>query len=229
MAATPMQPYNENTTTRTGDITVDAQGGVTGQVRIIMTGQEALRWRQEALRYDGDEVKRRFDGQLQEIVPEGVEAHVDHFLGMGDPYSNLMATVNIKGSLGKAGGKNMTLPVLFLSSHGHAPFVNEEKRLEPVDMHYGGRVSDQITYHLPEGETVDGDVQNSNISWTGHALFVVKTTAKPGQVVVSDTLARAFTFAKPEEYQDLRGFYQKVAAVDQERWVLSDGAGQKSN
>jgi hypothetical protein len=35
------------------------------------------------------------------------------------------------------------------------------------------------------------------------------------------TLARVFTLAKPEEYQDLRGFYQKVAAADQQQIVLS--------
>jgi hypothetical protein len=40
-------------------------------------------------------------------------------------------------------------------------------------------------------------------------------------VVVSRTLARAFTQAKPEEYQDLRGFYQKVAASDQQQLVLT--------
>ena len=227
VAATPMQQYNDNTTTRTGDISVDAQGGVTGQVRIIMTGQEALRWRQEALRNDNDEVKKRFDSDLQAIVPEGVEARVDHFLGMDDPNSNLMATVSIKGSLGAA--KGISLPVLFLGSHGHTPFVNEDKRVEPVDMNYGGRVTDQITYHLPEGKTVDGGPQNSNFSWTGHALFVVKTTTPPGQVVVTDTLARAFTFAKPDEYQQLRGFYEKLAVVDQEKWVLSGGGEQKNN
>jgi len=233
VAATPMQQYNDNTTTRMGDISLDAQGGVTGQVRIIMTGQEALRWRQEALRYDDDEVKKRFDRQLQEIMPEGVEAHVDHFLGMGDPYSNLMATVNLKGSIegskDTAAAKGISLPVLFLGPHGHEPFVSEEKRVEPVDMRYGGRVSDQITYRLPEGKTTEGGPQNSNIAWTGHAQFVVKTTASAGQIVVSDTLARAFTFAKQDEYQDLRGFYQKVAAADQEKWVLLDGTAPKSN
>jgi len=138
-----------------------------------------------------------------------------------------MATVSIKGSLGAA--KGISLPVLFLGSHGHTPFVNEDKRVEPVDMNYGGRVTDQITYHLPEGKTVDGGPQNSNFSWTGHALFVVKTTTPPGQVVVTDTLARAFTFAKPDEYQQLRGFYEKLAVVDQEKWVLSGGGEQKNN
>jgi hypothetical protein len=136
---------------------------------------------------------------------------------------------SIKGPPGAAAAKQMTLPFLFLGPHGHGPFANEEKRIEPVDMHYGGRVSDQITYRLPEGETTEGGPQSSNSSWTGHALFVVKITTSPGQIVVSDTLARAFTFAKTDEYQDLRGFYQKIAAVDQEQLVLSGGAEQKGN
>ena len=44
---------------------------------------------------------------------------------------------------------------------------------------------------------------------------------RPGQIVVARSLARAFSEAKPEEYQDLRGFYQKVAAADQQQMVLT--------
>jgi hypothetical protein len=40
-------------------------------------------------------------------------------------------------------------------------------------------------------------------------------------VVEARSLARAFTQAKPEEYQDLRGYYQKVAAADQQQLVLA--------
>jgi len=229
VASTPMQQYNDNSTTRMGDVSVDARGGVTGQIRIIMAGQEALHWRQEALRYDGDEVKTRFDRQLEGIIPQGVEAHLDHFLGMGDPYSNLLALVNLKGSLGTAPAQHTTLPVLFFGPHGHLPFVNEEERLEPVDMHYGEHVTDQITYHLPVGMTADGVPQNAHISWTEHALFVVQAASSPAQIVITDAMARAFTFAKPEEYKDLRGFYQRVAAVDQEQMVLSAAAEQGSN
>jgi hypothetical protein len=45
-----------------------------------MTGQQALYWRQTALRNDPDEVKKQFDHELESLVPEGVEAHIDHFL-----------------------------------------------------------------------------------------------------------------------------------------------------
>ncbi len=67
------------------DLTLDAHGGITGHIQIVMTGQEALRWRQIAFRNDDAELKKRFDHELESQVPEGVEAHVDHFLGVDQP------------------------------------------------------------------------------------------------------------------------------------------------
>ena len=227
LAVTPMQQYKDNVTQRLGDVYLDAQGGITGHINIIMTGQSALHWRQRALEEDDTELKKEFDREeLEQTVPQGVEAHVDHFLGMNDPYSNLMAVVNLKGSLGTATAKRLILPGLFFETRGKVPFVSEEKRLVPVDMHYGERVTDEIAYHLPGGVTVEGAPPDANISWTGHAVFIVKSKAEPGQITIANSLATAFTEAKPEEYQDLRGFYQKVAAADQEPLVLTTSATQ---
>jgi hypothetical protein len=222
--ATPLQPYNTNATVRTGDITLDAHGAITGQLQIIMFGQEALRWRQAALENDETEVKKQFDRELETLVPDGVEAHVDHFLGLADPESGLMAVVNVKGSLGTATTKRLLLPGFFFEAQGHTPFVSQEKRQVAVDMHYGNRVSEEIKYHLPAGLAVEGAPPDTSIPWTGHAAYVTKTQQAPGEVSISRTLARAFTEAKPEEYQDLRGFYQKVAAADQQQLVLTTSA-----
>ena len=184
-----------------------------------MSGQEALRWRQTAIENDETEVKKQFDHELESLVPDGVEAHVVHFLSLDDPDTFLMAVVTVRGTLGTATSKRLILPGFFFEARGHTPFVSQEKRLEAVDMHYGDRESEEITYHLPEGMLVEGLPPDANIPWTGHAAYVTKTAQKPGQIVIARTLARAFTQAKPEEYQDLRGFYQKVAAGDQQQVV----------
>ena len=221
-SVTPMQQYKDNVTSRLGDVYLDAQGGITGRINFIMIGQEALHWRQRSLEEDDTELKKEFDREeLEGKVPDGVEAHVDHFLSMNDPYSNLMAVVNLTGSLGTATGKRLILPGFFFETRGQAPFVNEEKRMIGVDMHYGRRVTDEVTYHLPDGVSVEGGPEDANISWAGHALLVAKSVTRPGQIVVGRTLSVAFTFAKPEEYQDLRGFYQKIAAANQEQLVLT--------
>jgi len=67
------------------------------------------------------------------------------------------------------------------------------------------------------------------VSWENHALYLVTTKPDPGQITIARVLARAFTMAKPDEYQDLRGFYQKVAAADQGQLVLAVHGAAKQN
>jgi hypothetical protein len=215
------QQYPNNKTIRIGDITLDAQGALTGSFRFVMTGQAALYWRQKALNNDEAEVKKQFDKSLESTIPDGVEAHIDHFLGLDDPDANLIAFVTAKGATGAATSKRLMLPAFFFETRGTRPFVAQEKRTQPVDMHYGDVVTDQVTYHLPEGFTVEGAPQDNKIAWPQHAILTVKSVSTPGQITIAHSLARAFTTAKPEEYQDLRGFYQKIAAADQAQLVLA--------
>jgi hypothetical protein len=226
---TPPQPYPENKTSRIGDVTVDAHGAVTASFRVVMTGQEALRWRQAALRNDQDEVKKRFDRWLETMVPEGVEAHIDSFVGLDDPDGTLIAFVKAQGNIGAATSKRLLLPGFFFETRGAHPFVAEEKRQQSVDIHYGDVLSDQITYHLPDGFSVEAAPQDAKTTWPDHAIFVNKTVPAPGRITIARILARSFTFVKPEEYQDLRGFYQKIAASDQQQLVLAAAPAPKGN
>ena len=88
-------------------------------------------------------------------------------------------------------------------------------------MQYADRVTDDVTFHLPPGAAVEGAPQDASVAWQGHAMFLVKSKTSPNQIEIANSLARAFTIAKPEEYQDLRGFYQKVDAAEQAQLVLT--------
>jgi hypothetical protein len=228
-AVTPQQAYADNSVRRTGDISIDKQGAIKGLLQFAMTGQEALSWRQYALRNDETEVKKWFDHTLESITPEGVEAHIDRFHALDQPDLKLIADVSVKGSLGTATSKRLMLPAFFFETRSSHPFVAEEKRLESVDMHYGEIVTDQITYHLPDGFTVEGAPLNTTLTWQDQAVFIAKSVSLPGQIVLARSLVRAFTFVKPEEYQDLRDFYQKVAAADQQQLVLTRVPVAKGN
>jgi len=192
-----------------------------------MTGQEALRWRQTALEVDASELKKAFDRDLEKIVPEGVEAHVDHFLGLDDPGSLLMAIVKVTGTLGTATSKRLILPGFFFETRESEPFVNEETRQQPIDMHYAEQVTEQLIYDLPAGASVEGAPEDTKVSWEGRAVYIVKSKSDPGQITVARVLARAFDLARPLDYQDLRGFYQKVSAADQGQLVFTVPANQK--
>ena len=228
-AGSPLDLYTTNTLQRTGDLNVDAQGAVAGTFHFAFTGQEALHWRQSALRNDENEIKKQFDAWLKDIVPEGVEAHIDAFFGLDNPEIPLSAVVKAKGTLGTDTHRRLLLPAYFFQTRNARPFVDQDKRSQPVDMHFGEVVTDQITYHLPTGLSIEAAPQDARIPWVGYALLVDRAKADPSEIIIARLFSRAFTLLKPEQYQDLRSFYQKVAAADQQQLVLARSPIAKGN
>lgn len=229
LTTTPPENFADNMTTYNANLTLDAKGAMTGSFTIVMNGQEALYWRQVALVNDADELETEYEKQLQATVPEGVDVHVDHFVGMDQPDGSLIAIVNANGMVGTAMGKRLLLPGYFFETRGDVPFVNEQRRLEPVDMHFASRINENVTYHFPAGYTVEGAPADARVSWPGHAILVTKSTAAQEQIAIAYSMVRAFDLAEPGEYQDLRGFYQQVATTNQQQIVLSSAETGKGS
>ena len=228
-AVIPAENYRQNVVQRVGDLTIDASGNVSGVLRFILLGQDALHWRQIALQNDTDEVKKQFNESIKSYIPDGVQADFDHFLGLQDQNSTLMGFVKISGNLGAATGKHFFLPGLFCESKARHPFVQETVRSVPVDVHYPKLEEDQIVYHLPEGFSVEALPQPASISWPDSAIFSIKSSSNGGSVTVTRLLAYNYTLLAAKVYSDLRGFYQKVATADQEQLVLMRAPVTKGN
>ena len=218
---TPNNSYKEASTLRIADLTIAKDGSVKGTVRIAMNGPAATRWRELAIENDEDEVKKQFNEEMRDMVPEGVNADFDHFLGLEDYHTQLMGVVNISGNIGTVTGKRVFLPGLFFASRAKHPFVADEKRETSVDMHYADIVQDEVTYHLPESFTMESAPADTSVPWVGHAAFAIKAHPQKDQIMVSRQMVRGFTLVPPKDYPDLRGFYQKVATADQQQLVLT--------
>jgi hypothetical protein len=229
VAKSPFQAYTSNEVKRIGTVFLDEHGGMTGSFRFIMTGQVALYWRQQTILSDEDEVKKLFDRSLLTIMPEGVDGHLDHFINLDKPDVNLIAVIDAKGTLGTTTSKRMLLPGFFFEVRGHKPFIDQSQRQTPVDMHYGEQTVDQVIYQLPSGFSVEGAPQDTSISWADQSGLRTKVVQDAGAVTIARSLVRAFTLLKPEQYQDLRAFYQKVDADDQQQLVLAINPEHKGN
>jgi hypothetical protein len=228
-AGSPPDVYTVNTLQRIGELTVDEHGAVTGTFHFAMTGQRALQWRQAALRNDQDEVKKQFAEWLKSTVPEAIDAQVDGFTALDNPDVPLLVAVSAKGNLGVATSKRLLLPSDFFEIIGAHSFVDHPTRTQTIDMHFGEVITDQVTYHLPGGFSVEASPQDARIPWTGYAVLVEKSRTDSGQVTIARLFSRAFTLVKPEEYQSLHDFYQKVAAADQQQLVLTTSPTGKGN
>lgn len=228
-ANTPSSLYTSSAFERVADLTIDGTGSVKGSTRFILTGQEALHWRQLAIQNDESEVKKQFNEYLRAYLPDGVQAELNHFIALDDYNSNLIAMIDVSGSLGTATGKRFFLPGLFFEAHTAHPFVAQEKRTTLVDVHYPKMEVDQVTYHLPAGFTVETAPQTSNLSWPDHAVFKVIAKVNGSDVTVARTVAFNFAILPAKDYGDLHDFYQKVATADQQQLVLTHSQVARGN
>ncbi len=226
---TPGGTYKSTVVQRVADLTIDETGSLSGSMRIVMSGQEALYWRHVALQNDEDEVKKQFNEYIQAYVPEGVQADFDHFLSLDDPNTNLLAMIKVSGNLGTVTGKHMFLPGLFFESRTKHPFVSLDKRVSAIDVHYPRTDMDDVTYRLPAGFTIESAPQSANNTWPDHAVLKITSTPKDGTVTVVRTLLYNYALLNDTEYPALHDFYQKVASADQQQLVLNRASAAKGN
>jgi hypothetical protein len=228
-ANTPAGGFKESAVMPSADLTIDADGGVKGTVRVVMNGPEALHWRQLALGNDETEVSKQFIEALRNDLPEGVQADFDHFQALDDSTVNLVAFVNVSGSLGSVTGKHLFLPGLFFDSRAKHPFVAQDKRLTPIDLHHPTLEQEDVVYHLPAGYTVESAPKIPDLLWTNHAVLRMNSTVKTGSVEVQRTFARNFTLLGASDYNELHDFYLKIAAADHQPLVLTRTPVAKGN
>jgi Domain of Unknown Function with PDB structure (DUF3857)/Transglutaminase-like superfamily len=226
---TPPGAYSQSGLMRIADLTIDAAGNLTGSARFVMSGLEALHWRQLALENDNEEVKKQFNESMRAYIPDGAQADFDHFLGLDDYDSTLMGIVKLTGNVGALTGKRFFLPGLFFQSHAKHPFVAEEKRAIPIDVHYPRLEQDDVTYHLPAGYNVESAPQATSLSWPKYALMKIGTKALGDAVTVTRVMAYNYTILDPKDYSGLHDFYQKVATADQQQLVLSRALAAKGD
>jgi len=226
---TPANPYSSATVKRVAELDIDAAGAVKGVVRVLIVGAEALYWRQMALENDVDEVKKRFNESLQQELPDGVQAEFDHFLSLDDSNADLMGIVKVSGNIGTATGKHFFLPGFFFESRANHPFVAQDKRTTPIDVQYARLVTDDVTYHLPTGFSVESAPQAAGATWPDHAVLKAASATTAGSVEVTRTLVYNFTILSSAAYPSLHDFYQKVATADQQQLVLTRESAANGN
>ena len=229
LTSTPAGTYKTSSTLRNAELTIGSDGSVKGSVRYTMAGPDALRWRQLALENDPEEIKKQFNESIRGDLPDGAEADFDHFLALDDYNVNLIGTVNVTGNIGTATGKHFFLPGLFFQSHAHHPFVSQDKRTVPVDVHFANSELDHVVYHLPDGFTVESAPQPTSLSWPEHAILKIASQTKENQITVARSFAYNYTILDPKDYKDLHDFFLKIATADQQPLVLTRAPVAKGN
>ena len=216
---TPAADYKDSVVERKATLQLGPDGKLQGTITLSMTGVEALRWRQVALRNDEEETKKRIGEELQTLVPDGARVKTTGLTGLTDESQPLVATLEVSGSMGTATGKRILLPGSFFETNVR-PLFPEDRRENPVDLHYPYAVRDQVKIALAPGLTVDSLPTNAQIPFPKNADYIAKYGGSGSVYQQARLMALGKTVYSKDEYPELRDFLQKASAQDQQQVVL---------
>lgn len=218
-ANTPFPRFSDTAEHRLADLTMDADGTVHGLMEITMTGSLALRWRQEALVSDAEEVRRQFEDGLQQDLAPGLTVRLTSLTGLTDDQQPLKVLLSVSGPLGTVHGKRIFVPGTFFEVQAKARFVNAS-RDTPVYLHYPWSLEDEVRVRLPANASVEVLPTDAHQSLTGDADFVERYKTANGSYT-SARLERVAAILYPtKDYPALRDFFQKMNTQDHQQLVV---------
>jgi hypothetical protein len=119
------------------------------------------------------------------------------------------------------------LPSVFFEAKAK-PLFSSGKRENPVDLHFPYVTQDQVDVKLAPGLAIESVPTNANIPIPQMAIYKTAYNSAGGTYHQERLLAMGVTLFKSSDYPQLREFFQKTGAQDQEQVVLKRAATDAS-
>lgn len=215
----PAAGYDKAMIRRSAEVALDSSGALNGTITVRFEGGEALERRLGALATDEAGRKRDLESEVQDWLPSGAKlklARVEGWQGTEEP---LVATFEVElPSYAVVAGKRLLAPAYVFDSREMAAFQHPERKY-PVYFPYAFGEADTISIKMPAGQTVESlPPQQSNS--LAYATYLNSTELEGARMVTHRVLQVNGIFFRVESYPQVRDFFLKVQAGDEQRAVL---------
>jgi hypothetical protein len=219
VAGTPGASYKDARVDRVADLTIDAHGEASGTVSMSYRGPPALSWRQTFLRGDDTSLKHDLQTSMERMMPTGMEVKVltvDHLEDYEQP---LGVTFFVKGQIASSTGKRLLVPDDIFEVNAKPAFPHEKRDL-PVYFNYSSTTLDAMRVTFPSGlspESIPADLQ---LPFQKLAVYSIDAKSTPTSITVHRNFLMGDIIFNLDQFSELRTFYSKFEARDQEPIVL---------
>ncbi len=218
MAATPRPRSETAVTERTANFRLLPTGTLEGQLRVAFTGQEALSRRRGAVGKDEAGRRKELEEDVKKWLPPASTVEI---VAAGEWTSSeepLRVECKIQiPNFADIQGRRILFPPSVYYAHRPALF-RHARRIHPVYFPYPYQVADQITIELPPGFEMETAPPARNLTTT-FALFELSITRGSQTVQYRRRMVMDGILFRTEFYPDLKSFFEKVKAYDEERAV----------
>ena len=140
--------------------------------------------------------------------------------GLSDGEKPLVVKYEVKGPIGSSTGKRLLIPANLFETNSK-PHFPEAKRDLAVDMRYPSFVQDAVRFKLPASIAVESAPTPEKAQLQNSAAFNTSSMKAGNAITLYRNVTIGKTFFSPADYPELRIFYGKLEAKDQETLVLT--------
>ena len=226
----PPATYDKSTIRRNAEMVLDRDGSLTGTVTVRFEGGDALEHRLDELQTDEAGRKKDLEDELQGWLPTGAIIKLTKAEGWDASDAPLIATfsVNMPGYASTA-GKRLLVPTYLFQARQMDAFKHVDRKF-PVYFPYAFSESDKVSITLPAGYTLENAPQQETARLS-YAAYQNLAQCDGKQLLTQRILQVNGIFFRLEQYPEMKTFFGKVQAGDEQQAVLTGGSvnAQKAN
>ena len=227
----PSMGYDKSVTRRNANMVLSEDGTLKGNVVLQFTGAEALEHRLDAI--DSDEAGRKKDleDELKQWLPTGSVVKMDASQGWEDGDAPLVASFNVEvPNYASLAGKRLLIPAFLFQSKQNQAFAHAQRKY-PLYFPYPFTENDTVSFQVPAGFTLESIPQKEDAQLP-FARYQNVSNFDGVKFISQRQLAFNGIFFPVEKYSELKTFFGKVQAGDEQQAVLHVGgntSAQKGN
>jgi hypothetical protein len=213
---TPLLASKDAVIRRSGDLTLDSAGGLSGKVTLAFEGQEALVRRLWAMNEDEASRKTRLEKELQKNLPQEGSATLVSSEGWEDSSVPLRLQFEIQvPNFAARAGERLLIPTGLLHVNSENPF-SQSKRDDPIYFEYPLETYEDLVLHVPPGSQVS--LTPVSVFRSGDLTMYELSAHKEGEAIrITRTFRMVAHYFSVERYPAIRMLYQKVQEGDDQQ------------
>jgi hypothetical protein len=226
----PPLTYDKSVTRRKATMTLGEDGTLKGDVVLEFEGAEALEHRLDAIDSDDAGRKKDLEDELKQWLPTGAVVKMALSQGWETTGGPLVARFNVEvPSYATLAGKRLLIPAFLFQTRENRAFAHAQRKY-PLYFPYPFTESDAVTIKVPSGFTPES-IPAAEDAKLGYARYQNVSNFDGIQLVSQRQLAFNGIFFDVDKYSELKSFFGKVQAGDEQQAVLHGGnvSAQKGN
>lgn len=207
---------------RTAEMKLQSDGSLKGKIVVQYTGEDALETRLDALNTDEAGKKKDLEDELSSLLPRGA---IVSMVSAGDWQASeapLTAVFNVDiPGFASAAGKRLLAPSYLFETKQLDAFKHATRKY-PIYFPYAFAEMDDLNIELPSGYVMESvpDTQDASLPYARYRSIsrVQGTTLNTQRALLFNGI-----FFPLEKYSEVKTFFNKVQAGDEQQLVLKGG------